>query len=101
MVYQYDFGDNWCHHVVQEKVFPAESAVNRPVCFGGERRCPPEVVGGVEGYQEFLEVIYDPKREEYEDLIAWAGGPFQAEEFEVNAVNKTLLRMQWPVRHKR
>jgi hypothetical protein len=101
MVYQYDFGDNWCHHVVLEKIFPAEGATNRPICIGGERRCPPEDVGGVEGYQRFMEVIFDPKHEEYEDLIAWAGGPFQAEEFDLSAVNKTLSRMQWPVRHRR
>jgi hypothetical protein len=90
MVYQYDFGDNWRHHVVLEKIFPAEGAANRPVCLGGERHCPPEDVGGVSGYQEFLEVIFDPKHEEYEDLIAWAGGPFQAEEFDLSAVNKML-----------
>jgi hypothetical protein len=55
----------------------------------------------VSGYQEFLEVIFDPKHEEYEDLVSWAGGPFQADEFDLKAVNETLSRMRWPVRHKR
>jgi hypothetical protein len=31
----------------------------------------------------------------------WAGGPFQAEGFDLKAVNKTLSRMRWPVRHSR
>ena len=36
-------------------ILPADGASNRPVCLGGERRCLPEDVGGVHGYQEFLE----------------------------------------------
>jgi Plasmid pRiA4b ORF-3-like protein len=101
MAYQYDFGDNRRHDVVLEKIFPAEGAANRPVCLGGERHCPPEDVGGTSGYERFLEVIFDPKHEEYEDLVDWAGGPFQAEEIDLKAVNKTLSRMRWPVRYRR
>ena len=42
MIYLYDFGDNWRHEVVLEKIQPADGALKRPVCLGGERRCPPE-----------------------------------------------------------
>jgi Plasmid pRiA4b ORF-3-like protein len=101
MVYQYDFGNNWRHEVVLEKIIPVNDVVKAPICFGGARRCPPEDVGGVSGYQEFLDVIFDPTHQEYEHLVRWAGGPFQAEEFDVKAVNKTLSRMRWPIRHKR
>ena len=41
MVYVYDFGDNWRHQVVLENSVPAD-APTKPVCLGGERRCPPE-----------------------------------------------------------
>jgi hypothetical protein len=67
---------------------------------GGERRCPPEDVGGVSGYKEFLEVIFDPTHEEYEHLVGWAGGHF-VDEFDMKAVNGKLSRMRWPVRHRR
>jgi hypothetical protein len=58
MIYVYDFGDNWRHEVVLEKIVPAD-APTKPVCIGGEGRCPPEDVGGSSGCQEFLEVIFD------------------------------------------
>jgi hypothetical protein len=79
---------------------PAESALKHPVCLSGERRCPPEDVGGVHGYQEFLVVIFDPKHEEFERMVHWAGGHF-VDEFDVKAVNQTLSRIRWPVRHRR
>ena len=101
MIYQYDFGDNWRHEVVLEKIIPVNDVVKIPICFGGARRCPPEDVGGVSGYQEFLEVIFNPTHQEYEHLVGWAGGPFHAEEFDVRAVNETLSRMRWPIRHRR
>ena len=100
MVYVYDFGDNWRHQVVLERVVPSETPT-KPVCVAGERRCPPEEVGGPSGYQEFLEVIFQLGHKEFEHFRGWAGGKFHAEEFDVKAVNKRLARMQWPVRHKR
>jgi hypothetical protein len=100
MVYQYDFGDDWQHEVVLEKIVPVSDLLKTPICLAGERRCPPEDVGGVQGYQEFLEVIFDPKHEEYEQYVRWAGGHFE-DELELEAVNGKLSRMRWPVRHRR
>ena len=100
LTYAYDFGDNWQHEIVLEKILPADGDRKHPVCLGGERRCPPEDVGGVSGYQQFLEVNFDPRHEEYEHYVAWAGGHFD-DEFSVKAVNARLSRMRWPVRHRR
>lgn len=109
MLYVYDFGDNWRHNVTLEKILPAAGAV-RPVCLAGERHCPPEDVGGVPGYAEFLEVIFEPGHEEYEHYVRWAGGPsplnrsvgrFQPEEFDIMAVNDALSRVRWPSASKR
>ena len=100
MIYVYDFGDNWRHEVVLEKIIPVKDVVKAPICFGGERRCPPEDVGGVSGYEEFLEAIFDPTHEDYEQFVRWAGGHFH-DEFDLEAVNETLSRMRWPIRHRR
>ena len=100
MVYVYDFGDNWRHQVVLEKILPTD-APTKPICVAGERRCPPEDVGGPSGYEEFLEVIFEPGHEEFSHFRGWAGGKFHAEEFDLKAVNKVLERMRWPVRHRR
>ena len=53
MTYQYDFGDDWEHKVVLEKIQRVEGCLAHPACLAGERRCPPEDVGGVQPYQEF------------------------------------------------
>ena len=104
MLYVYDFGDKWRHDVTLEKILPALGMV-RPVCIAGERHCPPEDVGGVAGYEEFLEVIFEPGHEEHEHYVRWAGGPsptnrsvgrFQPEEFNLMVVNGALSRMRWP-----
>ena len=101
MIYRYDFGDSWRHKVVLEKVVPVTDVEKTPICTGGQRRCPPEDVGGVSGYEEFLEVIFDPAHVEYEHTAGWAGGSFHAEEFDLKAVNEVLSRMRWPRRHRR
>ena len=109
MLYVYDYGDNWRHDVVLEKILPAAGMVH-PVCLAGERHSPPEDVGGVSGYEEFLEVIFEPGHEEYEHYVRWAEGPsplnrsvgrFQPEEFNIMAVNDALSRMRWPSASKR
>jgi len=82
MVYVYDFGDDWRHEVVLEEILPSETRT-KPVCLAGERRCPPEDVGGPHGYR------------------GWAGGKFHAEEFNLKEVNEILDRMRWPVNHGR
>ncbi len=80
-IYIYDFGDNWEHEMVLEKILPVAENINYPVCIGGERSCPPEDVGGIPGYENFLQIISDPDHEEYEDMIQWAGETFDPAKF--------------------
>ena len=100
MLYEYDFGDGWRHEIVVEKIVPTD-VVRKPICLEGERHCPPEDVGGVPGYENFLDTIFDPTNEEFKHLMSWAGGPFQAEEFDLAAVNGILSGMRWPIRQRR
>src|SRR5260370_31406905 len=100
MVYVYDFGDDWRHQVVLEKILPSEGAA-KPICLAGERRCPPEDVGGPFGYEGFLDAIFQPGHEEFAHFRGWAGGKFHAEEFRLKAVNNMFGRVRWPVRHRR
>lgn len=101
MIYAYDYGDNWRHGVVLEEIIPVNDAAKSPICFGGERRCPPEDVGGVSGYEEFLDVILDHGHEDFERFRGWAGASFQPEEFDLRAVNLKLSSLRWPIRHRR
>jgi hypothetical protein len=88
--YEYDFGDDWRHQVLIEKVLPAEPDQAYPVCIAGRRACPPEDVGGIWGYGYFLEAIQDPDHEEHEDYLEWIGGEFDPEAFHLEEVNQAL-----------
>lgn len=37
---------------------------------------PPEDVGGVRGYEEFVQVMADPDHPENEDVREWFGGEY-------------------------
>src|ERR1700692_1428019 len=76
------------------------NSVKTPVCLGGKRRCPPDGVGGVSGYQEFLKFIVDPAHRNDEPFIHYAGGLFRAEEFNLTTVNIILSRMPWHTRKR-
>ncbi len=80
--YVYDFGDNWQHKIVVEKVVPAEAAAKDPSCTGGRRACPPEDCGGVWGYKELLKALADPDHEDHESMLEWVGGEFDADAFD-------------------
>lgn len=43
----YDFGDNWEHVILLEKVEPKDPTQTYPQCIVGKRACPPEDCGGV------------------------------------------------------
>lgn len=88
----YDFGDNWGHAIVVEKILAPEPSERYPVCLKGVRAAPPEDVGGVWGYEEFLEAIRDPTHEEHQHLLDWLGGSWDPERFDLAAVNTALRR---------
>lgn len=90
IIYEYDFGDSWEHEVVLEKIVKAEAGVFYPRCVGGENACPPEDVGGVWGYADFLEAINDPDHEQHEEMLEWVGEEFDPQEFDLDLVNKQL-----------
>jgi hypothetical protein len=93
IAYEYDFGDGWEHRIVLEQTEPANEFMSYPLCTAGERACPPEDVGGVPGYEEFLKIIGNPKHKEYGQSLLWAGGgAFDPEGFDLNAVNRALRR---------
>jgi hypothetical protein len=88
--YEYDFGDGWLHMLLVEKVLAPEPGQQYPVCVKGKRACPPEDVGGVWGYEEFLETIQNPDHPEHEDYLEWVGGEFYPEEFDLDETNEIL-----------
>jgi hypothetical protein len=89
-VYDYDFGDSWEHEVLLEEVVPRSSPARCPMVLAGRGACPPEDVGGLPGYYNFLKVIKDPKHPEHEDMMEWAGKDFDPAAFDVQEVNRAF-----------
>ena len=93
-VYEYDFGDSWEHELLVEKIMPSEPDVTYPRCIKGKRACPPEDVGGVWGYDDFLAAIQDPDHPEHEDMLEWWGDKFDPDWFDLEEVNEVLGRIR-------
>ena len=91
--YEYDFGDSWDHTLLVEKILPPQESVRYPMCLKGKRACPPEDVGGVWGYENFLEAIRNPDHDEHEEYLTWIGGEFDPEAFDLEKVNTRLSSM--------
>src|SRR3546814_14475377 len=60
-IYTYDFGDNWRHRVEIEEVTSAIPATDYPRFVDGERRAPPDDVGGTPGFEDFLKAMAKPR----------------------------------------
>ena len=74
--YTYDFGDDWRHTITVEAAGPADPATDYPRYLDGARRAPPEDVGGLQGFENFLAAIADPAHPDHEELTRWHGEPF-------------------------
>ncbi|MER7458655.1 plasmid pRiA4b ORF-3 family protein [Micromonospora sp. NPDC126480] len=92
--YTYDFGDNWEHDILVEKVLDRDGAVAYPRCVGGRRAAPPEDCGGVWGYAELVEILGDPTHPEHQDRLDWLGldkpSDFDPARFDAKAVTAAL-----------
>lgn len=90
--YEYDFGDGWDHEILFEGCPQKEPGKKYPLCLEGERACPPEDVGGIGGFYEFLEALADPKHEQHEELLQWIGGAFDPCEFDPAKATKAMKK---------
>jgi Plasmid pRiA4b ORF-3-like protein len=92
--YRYDFGDDWEHTLEFEEVVQADDG-GYPRCVAGAGACPPEDVGGIHGFAEFLRVIRDSRHPEHDSMLQWAGGRFDAEAFNPRSITFDNPRDRW------
>ena len=86
--YEYDFGDGWEHDILLEKI--SDEKISHPICIKGQLACPPEDCGGIWGYYNILEILKDPKHEEYESYKDWLSPDFDPEYFDLEEINEGL-----------
>lgn len=89
--YEYDFGDGWEHEILFEGNPKKEPGKKYPLCLEGARACPPEDVGGIYGFYEFLEALTDPKHEQHDDFIEW-GGDFDPMKFDSKRATREMKK---------
>jgi hypothetical protein len=79
--YTYDFGDDWEHEILYEGSRLRERRQTYPLCVEGARACPPEDIGGVWGYLEYLKALADPQHERHAEFMEWSSH-FDPERFD-------------------
>jgi Plasmid pRiA4b ORF-3-like protein len=98
LIYDYDFGAGWEHDIVLEDIIRNGLGVTLPVCVAGHGACPPEDVGGPQGYAELKQILADPGHEEYEEHLGWVdlepGDKFDPAAFSTKEVNARLGGLQ-------
>jgi len=72
-------------------VQPAQVGVRYPLCIAGRRACPPEDIGGIYGYEDFLG---SPERQKQ---YGHEKGYFDPAKFDLDEVNDALqsLPKRW------
>ena len=91
LTYDYDFGDSWEHEVRLEKVLPGDQGEPLPRCIKAVRQCPPEDVGGLPGFYDFLEAMEDAAHPEHVAVREWIGGEwFEPEFVDLDDINQAL-----------
>jgi len=93
-IYEYDFGDDWLHELVVEKILPPDKNLTRPVCLAGAKACPPDDCGGIHGYYHLLEALANPRHPDHVELTEWIGGEWNAEWFDLDYINSNLKKLK-------
>lgn len=92
-MYIYDFGDDWLHTIVLEKIFSGKLMF--PLLNAGKGKCPPEDCGGVWGYENLKNTLSDPGHPEYaetaERMGLEPGETWDAKAFDLDQQRKVLL----------
>jgi hypothetical protein len=88
IAYCYDYGDNWEHEITIRGT-NTDYDKNYAVCLMGEGNAPPEDVGGISGYEEFLKIMADPNHVDYETMQRWAQSQWY-KNFDVDFINSRL-----------
>ena len=80
--YLYDFDAEWRHRIDIETVAEGSAPEGYPRLVEGEGRCPPENVGGPQGYAGFLEAVANPEHPGHADILDWHDGDFDPHDIE-------------------
>lgn len=91
--YVYDFGDNWRFSIILEDIVD-DYYFGFPTVLDGAETAPPEDVGGIYAYYEFLKIYNDKSHPDHQRTREWGEGThFRA--FNPEHINKMLKGIQY------
>jgi hypothetical protein len=91
--YNYDFGDDWWLTIKLEEIVD-DYYFGYPTLLDGAETAPPEDVGGIHGFYEFLEAYRNPKHPEHKDMKAWADSQY-FKEYDSDWINERLKGLDY------
>jgi len=91
--YIYDFGDDWVHLITVQATDAPVPGDLYPKLLDVLGHCPPEDVGGLPGYQNFLEALADKRHPDHRHLTEWHGGPFDPKAPETDELKLAVLKL--------
>ncbi|MTI67216.1 MAG: plasmid pRiA4b ORF-3 family protein [Firmicutes bacterium] len=86
--YTYDFGDNWEFLIELEKIVD-DYKFGYPKLIDGANTSPPEDVGGIPGFYEFLKIYKDKNHPDHLKVRKWADSQ-NYREYDKEHINGTL-----------
>ncbi|RBP00032.1 plasmid pRiA4b ORF-3 family protein [Rossellomorea aquimaris] len=93
--YTYDFGDDWEHQILLEKITGNQNLVS-PVCIKGKRNCPLEDSGGIHHYQHVLKVLSNTeKMDEDAQFFRERYADHDPEKFDLVETNEMLRELDF------
>ncbi|WP_282138308.1 plasmid pRiA4b ORF-3 family protein [Rossellomorea aquimaris] len=91
--YAYDFGDDW-HVTVELEQIVDDYYFGFPTLLDGAETAPPEDVGRMHGFYEFLKAYRDEKHPEHEVWKAWAESSY-FREYDPDRINERLKGLNY------
>ena len=101
--YLYDFGDDWQHVIKLERWFENTDTAGMPFLLEASGRCPPEDVGGPDGYAALLTAIADASHPGHTDALQWAPTGFDPETVNQADLHRQMdaLAQKWQPRSRK
>ena len=91
--YNYDFGDGWEFIVKLEDILD-DYYFGFPTLLDGAEIAPPEDIGGIHGFYEFLKIYRDNKHPEHRNVMDWAKSQY-FREYDPDFINNILKGIKY------
>lgn len=88
LLYRYDFGDGWEFRIQLESIVD-DYYFGFPTLLDGAETAPPEDVGGIHAFYEFLQIYRDPHHPEHQEMKTWADSQY-FKEYDPDRINGRL-----------